>query len=519
MATCDPLNLVVLGHVDHGKSTVVGRLLAEAGALPEGRLEGLRQRCERAGKTFEYAFLLDALSDEQAQGITIEAARIHFRSPLRRYLLVDAPGHLDFLRNMVTGASHADAALLVLDAEEGVRENSRRHGYLASMIGVRDVLVLVNKMDLVGWSEARFAEVAEEYRAWLARLGVQPREVLPVSGRHGDNLAQPSPRLDWFTGPTLLEALDDLEPATHAGPRPFRMFVQDVYKFTRFGDARRIVVGSVDSGAAEAGDEIVFHPSGRRSRIRTLECPSASAGEAVGFTLDEQVYVARGELATRAQDPPPRVSRRLLASLFWLGREPFQAGREYTLKIGTASVPSTLVEVVRHLDASTLEVSEGARAVQRNCVAECILELRRPVAFDEGDLLPRTGRFVLVEGYRIAGGGTVRRALPAPEKTVLGPQDRAERYRQKPSVVVLHGGSPDRRRRVGQALEARLFADGRMVVLVEEGEALPAAVPLLLRAGLLLLVPSPAPLDLPGAVPIHVDEDAEAVLQDRGILW
>lgn len=404
MATCDEgMNLVVLGHVDHGKSTLVGRLLADTGSLPKGRLEDLRERCRAAGRGFEWAFLVDALADEQAKGITIEASRVHFHTAKRRYLILDAPGHREFLRNMVTGAARADAALLVIDAEEGVRDNSRRHAHLASLLGIRQRLVLVNKMDRVGWSQQRFEEVVASCSPLVGEA-----LFLPLSGRTGDNLLEPSPRLPWFRGPAVLPALDSLEVPAPDLAQPFRMFVQDVYR----SDGPPIVVGTLSSGSLSVGDEVILHPSGQRSRVSGFPSGGSRAevGQAVGFTLQDELGVARGQLAARADQRPPRVARRFRTSLFWLGSAPLSPGREYRLKLGTASAQARLEEVGRHLDAATLEVRPEATEVEPGCAAECVLSVERPLAFDEQ--VPEAGRFVLVDGFRISGGGILREALP-----------------------------------------------------------------------------------------------------------
>src|SRR5262245_42227172 len=320
--------IVIGGHVDHGKSTIIGRLLADTGSLPVGKLEQVKALCERTARPFEYAFLLDALHDEQAQGITIDAARIFFKTAARDYLIIDAPGHVEFLKNMVTGASRAEAALLVIDAKEGVRENSRRHGYMISMLGIRQLVVLVNKMDLVGYEQQVFDRLEAEYRAFLGNLDLAPAAVIPVCGRQGENIAASSAAMPWYEGPTMLEALDRFSVEPRGTDSPFRMPVQDVYKFTNKGDDRRIVAGTVESGAASVGDEVVFYPSGKKAVIKSFEAfntvpPEAvSVGDAAGFTLSEQIFVSRGEVATLARQARPHVTTRLRASVFWLGRNP-----------------------------------------------------------------------------------------------------------------------------------------------------------------------------------------------------
>ena len=223
--------LVVTGHVDHGKSTLVGRLLADTGSLPDGKLEAVRRTCARQGKRFEHAFLLDALKDEQAQGITIDTARVFFRTARRHYVILDAPGHVEFLKNMVTGACRADAALLVIDAHEGIMENSRRHGFMLSVLGIRQIAIVVNKMDLVGYSERVFDHLVTEYAAFLGRLGVKASRFIPASAGTGDNVVSVSKRLPWYDGPTVLEAIESFHSRPPLTATSFRMPVQGVYKF------------------------------------------------------------------------------------------------------------------------------------------------------------------------------------------------------------------------------------------------------------------------------------------------
>ncbi|MDW7673234.1 MAG: GTP-binding protein, partial [Bacillota bacterium] len=294
----EDMNIVIVGHVDHGKSTIIGRLLADTNSLPQGKLEQVKERCRRNSKPFEYAFLLDALKDEQAQGITIDSARCFFKSQKRDYIIIDAPGHIEFLKNMVTGAARAEAALLVIDAHEGIQENSKRHGFLLSMLGIKQVAVLINKVDLIDYDQQRFNQLVLEYSDFLKQIGIKPASFIPVSGREGDNIAAKSSNTGWFNGKTVLETLDNFETEKTTGDLPFRMPVQAVYKFTRDGDNRRIVAGTIESGNIQIGDEVVFYPSGKKSRVKTIEAfnsPAqlrATAGYTTGFTLDEQIYIA-----------------------------------------------------------------------------------------------------------------------------------------------------------------------------------------------------------------------------------
>lgn len=482
-AADEKMNIVVAGHVDHGKSTVIGRLLADTDSLPKGKLQQIQELCRRTSKPFEYAFLLDALKDEQAQGITIDSARIFFKSDRRHYLILDAPGHIEFLRNMVTGASHAEAALLVIDAAEGVRENSRRHGYMLSMLGIRQIAVVINKMDLAGWSRERFERIETEYNRFLQEIGLSA-SFIPVSGMEGDNIARRSERMGWYQGPTVLETLDGFVKEPQPVDKPFRMPVQDVYKFTRSGDQRRIVVGTVETGSVRVGDELVFYPSGKTSRVKTLERFGASppqayeAGQAAAFTLEEQIYLTRGQIAVRAGEPAPQVGRRFQVHLFWMGRDPLRTDKEYLIKVGTAKQPMRVEKILSVMDASDLRIKSGQEHVGYHDVADCILQTPRAIAFDSSDRFPTLSRFVIVEDYEIRGGGLIRKVLPDDEEplrqrviqrnlkwamSTLGREQRWERYSQKASLVLITGRKNTGKKTLARALEHRLFAEGKLV--------------------------------------------------------
>jgi bifunctional enzyme CysN/CysC len=487
------MNIVIVGHVDHGKSTVIGRLLADTHSLPEGKLDQVRRQCELNSRPFEYAFLLDALKDEQAQGITIDAARVFFKSNLRHYLILDAPGHIEFLKNMITGAARAEAALLVIDAAEGVQENSRRHGYMMSMLGIRQLAVVVNKMDLVGWDRGVYDRIVREYGAFLDQIGLKPSAFIPVSARGGDNIATRSDELPWYEGSTVLNALDEFRSEPTPVDRPFRMPVQDVYKFTKQGDDRRIVSGTIDSGSVSVGDTVIFYPSGKKSRVKTVEAfnrttqTKAEAGWAVGFTLQEQIYITRGELATVEGQPRPQVTTRLRVSLFWLGKDPMVKRKEYLLKLGSARVTCRVEEVLRVMDASTLGTTEQRNAIQRHDVAECVLRLDRAIACDLAEDVAATSRFVIVDDYEIRGGGIVREAMTDRQTSVrdrvmlrnykwepsnIQPEHRAEKYNQKASLILVTGEHEHDRKGVAKALEEKLFQDGKVVYFLGIGNVL-----------------------------------------------
>lgn len=482
--TDERMNIVIAGHVDHGKSTVIGRLLADTDSLPKGKLEQVRQTCRRSSKPFEYAFLLDALKDEQSQGITIDAARVFFKSAKRHYIIIDAPGHIEFLKNMVTGASHAEAAVLVIDAEEGIQENSRRHGYMISMLGIRQLVVLVNKMDLVGYRRDVFEAIAAEYRAFLDSIGLSAEAFVPVSAMEGANVAAAGQAMDWYRGPTVLEALDNFRKEPPPVDKPFRMPVQDVYKFTQAGDKRRIIAGTVESGRIAPGDEVVFYPSGKRSTVKSLERfsgqpPAAfEAGSAASFTLAQQIYISRGQLAARADQPAPCVSKRLRVSLFWMGKKPMEPDKDYILKIGTAKELVRIEKIISTMDASDLSSACRKDRIEYHDVAECILCCRHAAAFDAVEALPATARFVIVDDYEIRGGGIIRQALPDAQQqmrqqviqrnlkwsaSAISREQRWERYNQKAALLLVTGRRNVGKKTLARAIEQRLFADGKTV--------------------------------------------------------
>src|SRR5208283_1069265 len=327
-APTEQLRIVIVGHVDHGKSTLIGRLFHDTGSLPEGKLEQLQSAAERRGTPFEWANLMDALQSERDQNITIDTAQIWFQTRKRQYVIIDAPGHKEFLKNMITGAANAEAALLLIDAHEGVQEQSRRHGCLLNLLGIRQIAVLVNKMDLEDYAEARFRQIEGEFRAFLKTMGVEPECFIPMSARHGDNIASRSMKMPWWKGQTVLEMLDEFRLADPPTSQPLRLPIQDIYRF----DARRILAGRVESGALKVGDRLLFTPGNKISAVKTIErwnappADRAETGESIGITLTEQIYVQRGEVAALETDAPYELSR-FKARVFWLGRAPFIMGK------------------------------------------------------------------------------------------------------------------------------------------------------------------------------------------------
>jgi bifunctional enzyme CysN/CysC len=477
------LKIVIVGHVDHGKSTLIGRLLFDTHSLPDGKIEQIQKACAAEGMEFEYAFLLDALLEEQEQNITIDTTQIQFRTAARNYVIVDAPGHKEFLKNMITGAASADAAVVLLDAHEGLQEQTRRHAYLLSLLGVKQVLVAVNKMDLVDFSQEKFEQLERDYRAFLEPYDIRPLAFIPMSAKLGHNIVVPSDKMRWFAGDTLLAALDHLRQPPAPVDKPLRFVVQDIYRF----DARRLIAGRVESGKFSVGDEIVFYPGDKTSRIKSIEVwpateaqpTQAQAGQSVAIQLEEQIFVERGHIgAHRTHAPVEGLS--FSARVFWLANEPLQVGRSYTLKLATQQVEARLDRIDRLMDSATLApLVEIRHAIARNEVAELVFRTKRPLAFDNSDEVQVTGRFIVVQDGRIGGGGVIFGAQYDRAANVIRSEHlswtddpvsreaRIEHFGHRGAVIWLTGLSGSGKSTLAAALQARLFRQGIAATLLD----------------------------------------------------
>lgn len=403
------LRIVITGHVDHGKSTLIGRLFFDTGSLPEERYREILSTCQKQGRPFEFAYLTDALEEERVQNVTIDTAQSFFKSSRRPYVIIDAPGHKEFLKNMITGAAAADAAVLIVDGAQGVEEQTRRHAYVLSLLGLEQIVVAVNKLDLVGYRQAAFERIQADVRALLHSLGLTPSFVVPCSAREGDNVARRSDRLGWFTGPTVLEALDTFEPKPTDEGLALRFPIQDVY----VTPGKRIYVGRVETGRLRVGEAVTLLPSGKRTHVATIErfgapaLESAATGDSVGVTFTDPLFVERGEVTATGE--PPAAATELRASLFWLGARPLRLDGTYLLKLATAEVEVRVTAIEERVDSSTLSVIERyASKVEAPEAATVVLALHKPVAAETFEQNPRLGRFVLADGRFVAGGGILR---------------------------------------------------------------------------------------------------------------
>jgi bifunctional enzyme CysN/CysC len=409
------VRILTCGSVDDGKSTLIGRLLWDASDLFEDQREMLRRSDRRVldGKHLDYSLLLDGLLAEREQGITIDIAWRYFDHANRRFVIIDSPGHEQYTRNMASGASHADVAVMLVDARHGLKQQTRRHAAILHLFGVKRVLLAVNKMDLAEWSEARFRAIEADFKAVIAGFAFEQAYALPVAAVTGDNVARSSAQMPWYTGPTLLAALQAVKPATRRDAQPFRFPVQTVL---RDGQDFRGLAGTVTSGRVALGDTLVDVLSGKSAKVTRIstmdgDLASAIAGQAVALVLDTDLDISRGAVLA-APTASPVLARKLEARLVWLADTPFDPDGGYIVRTATDSVPVARLQIDGHLDLETM-TKRDAFGIGANDIAFVSTGLNRAVALDTFAQQPTTGSFLLLDAITGAtvAGGIVDRAL------------------------------------------------------------------------------------------------------------
>jgi len=468
-----PLAVCLAGHVDHGKSSLLGRLLHELDLLPEGKVAKLEAASASRGVPLEWSFALDALQLERDQAVTLDTTRVHVRTPRRALIVIDCPGHRELVRNLVTGAAGTTAVLLVVDAQAGAEAQTRAHAALLRLLGIRDFVVAVNKMDALDWSEARFNTRRDEIAASLAQLGLIVHAIVPTSARDGGNIVVP-PSGSWWRGPTLVAALEMLPEASAAiTDAPLRLPVQDIYR----SGTRRVIAGRIAQGTLRPGDELMVLPSGARAHVAALDGwpqppESAEAGDNVALTFAEAVIVERGDLLC-ATGVPARLTPVFDADVFWLGGEPLAAGRRFELRIGTRVVPARIAAIVHALDIDRL-AQRASNEIAPNGLGRVTLRCDVPVALDDATECIETGRFVLADAGVIVGGGLVdasrypdqRHAVRPASRNVaavehrISADERGARASHVGAIVWLTGLSGAGKSTLAMALERALFDRG-----------------------------------------------------------
>ncbi len=400
----EKLKFVIVGHVDHGKSTLIGRLLYDTNSLPEEKIEEIKHICESLGKDLEFSYIMDNLEEERDQGITIDTAQTFFNTEKRGYVIIDAPGHVEFVKNMISGASQAEAAVLIVDAEEGVREQTKRHAYILGMLGLSQVIVVINKMDLVDYDRERFDAIKKDLLEFLSGINIKPSYVIPISAKKGDFIANRTGNMNWYDGTTFLEALDTFKTKPSASDKPLRYAVQDVYSFDK-----RIIAGRVESGIIRKGDKIRVFPSGEETRVKSIEeylkdITEAEAGKSIGITTEDKLFIDRGNVVVHNDDLPV-VTNRIKANIFWMDKSPFKKGESLTFRCATQEMPCEIEKINRVINSSTLElIAEDASEIKNREVANIVIRTDKPVVVENFNKIEELGRFVLGREDTCAGG-------------------------------------------------------------------------------------------------------------------
>ena len=502
----DLLRFLTAGSVDDGKSTLIGRLLYDTKGIYEDQLASIQQsKLNRSTAAFDLSLLTDGLRAEREQGITIDVAYRYFSTARRKFIIADAPGHEQYTRNMVTGASNSELTIVLLDARKGVLDQTRRHAYLSALVGVSHVILAVNKMDLAGFDEQVFQRHCDEFLQFAASVGLPEVTAIPISALEGDNVVEGSHRMPWYKGPTLLEKLETVPVGQAAREEAFRFPVQYVI---RPHDGFRGYAGRIASGHLRPGDEVVALPSGQRTRVRTIttfdgDLPEAIAPLSVTVTLEDELDISRGEMLASPQ-APPESARKFQAMLVWMQPQPLVAGRTYLLKHTTQQVQARLITIHHRVDIHTLEPVQ-AESLKMNDIAYVTVETSRPLQFDAYRDNRHTGSFILIDPI---GDNTMAAGMIAGEashkvqadrtETVSGlgsvrPEERRARLGHPPAAVVLSG-----REGVAVALERVLFERRYLAKHVEKlppGVTPEAAAKLLYEAGLIAIFNLPAGRD------------------------
>jgi len=472
------LRFTTAGSVDDGKSTLIGRLLYDCQAIQVDQLQSVEQASRRSGSAeVDLALVTDGLRAEREQKITIDVAYRPFATRRRRFIIADAPGHEQYTRNMITAASTAEAAVILLDAERGMTVQSRRHGFLAALMGIRQMAVAVNKMDLTGWSEACFRELSGEYGGYLEALGVQA-VFIPISALLGDNVVQASTHMPWYGGPTLLEYLETVPIPRDALQRPFRMAVQYVQRPNR---EYRGYSGTIASGAVEVGAEVVVYPSRFHTRVTSITTPRGSveramAGDAVTLTLADDMDIGRGHLLSQP-DAEPMELREFEATLIWMDETPTDSRQTYLMKHGTRLLRVRILQVLHRVDPASLERQEAA-ALHLNEIGRARLRVLQPVYADRYRDNPATGSFILIDpgSHQTSAAGLVEEPCarePAGERHIVAQagrvsmEARSRLLHQRPVTVWLTGLSGSGKSSIAYALEERLISMGHACAVLD----------------------------------------------------
>ncbi|KZK84780.1 Bifunctional enzyme CysN/CysC [Pseudovibrio sp. Ad13] len=471
------LRFITCGSVDDGKSTLIGRLLYDSKLLFDDQLATLERESKRrssGGEDIDFSLLVDGLEAEREQGITIDVAYRFFTTDKRKFIVADTPGHEQYTRNMATGASSADLAVILVDARKGILQQTRRHSFIASLLGVQHVVLAINKIDLVDFSERRFAEILEDYKTFSSGFDFSTFQAIPISAKCGDNVTLPSENMHWYSGPTLLDHLEHVSVDMNRNAGPFRMPVQWV---NRPNLDFRGFAGTVAGGTVRPGDEIVVAKSGKTSRIASIvsmdgDLPVAVAGDAVTLTLVDEIDASRGDMFASPQHRP-EVADQFAAHLIWMEEQAMHPGRSYLLKIGRKTVTATVTEIKHKVDVNTFQ-NLAAKNLELNEIAFCSFSLSEPVAFDPYEANKQTGSFILIDRFtnQTVGAGMIWFALRRSsnihwQALDVDKQARSMQMQQKPVVLWFTGLSGSGKSTVANLVEKRLCEMDKHTMLLD----------------------------------------------------
>ncbi|WP_273527366.1 sulfate adenylyltransferase subunit CysN [Pseudomonas sp.] len=475
------LRFLTCGNVDDGKSTLIGRLLHDSKMIYEDHMEAITKDSKKVGTTgddVDLALLVDGLQAEREQGITIDVAYRYFSTAKRKFIIADTPGHEQYTRNMATGASTCDLAIILVDARYGVQTQTRRHSYIASLLGIKHIVVAINKMDLMNFDQAVFERIKDDYLAFAERIGLQPTSLffVPMSALKGDNVVNRSERAPWYDGQSLMEILESVE---IAGDRNFDDLRFPVQYVNRPNLNFRGFAGTLASGIVRKGDEIAVLPSGKTSRIKSIvtfdgELEQATPGEAITLTLEDEIDVSRGDMLVHA-DNRPRIADSFEAMLVWMGEEPMLPGKKYDIKRATSYVPGSIASIIHSVDVNTLERA-AASSLQLNEIGKVRVSLDAPIALDGYAQNRTTGAFIVIDRLT---NGTVGAGMIVADPVAHGAgghhgtlahvstEERATRFGQQPATVLFSGLSGAGKSTLAYAVERKLFDMGRAVYVLD----------------------------------------------------